>query len=196
MKAKILGLLAVGLLAGPMAAEANLITNGGFTTDAAGWTFNRVNFSDAGWVPSGNPGGSFWVNHNGTNIGSDPDPMLSQVIATTAGLQYLLTFDFSRNRIAADMTGLAVDVNGVQLATYVIPTGYDWRTVSLMFTAASATSAIAFRSEINGTDYDVLIDNASVLLYEGGASVPEPGTLALLGLGLAGLGLSRRRKVA
>jgi hypothetical protein len=36
------------------------------------------------------------------------------------------------------------------------------------------------------------VDNVSV--YGMRTSVPEPGTLALLGLGLAGLGLSRRRK--
>jgi len=196
MKSKILGVLAVAVLTGPTAAKANLVTNGGFDTDASGWSFNRTSYSDAGWVNSGNPAGSFWVNHNGTDIGSDPDPMLSQTIATTEGLQYLLTFDFSRDRIAAGITGLAVDVDGVQLATYVIPTDFNWRSESLMFTAASAASTLAFRSEINGTDYDALIDNVYVALYGGESEVPEPGTLALLGLGLAGLGLSRRRKTA
>jgi hypothetical protein len=37
--------------------------------------------------------------------------------------------------------------------------------------------------QIQGVSFDALL-----------TTVPEPGTLALLGLGLAGLGLSRRRK--
>ena len=88
--------------------------------------------------------------------------------------------------------GLAVDIGGVEFATYPI-LNTNWITESLLFTASGPSTMIGFRSEINGTDYDARIDNVEVTLYQDNG-VPEPASLALLSIGLAGLGAMRRRK--
>lgn len=55
----------------------------------------------------------------------------------------------------------------------------------------SSDIIVAFEDLLDGSDSDF---NDMVVGVDDVSTVPEPGTLALLGLGLAGLGMSYRRR--
>jgi hypothetical protein len=86
------------------------------------------------------------------------------------------------NNCPAVTTNIAQDFEVTGGATVVIPTGANY----LFF---AAVDSLYFDNEDVNNDFGVTIEKV-------GASVPEPATLALVGLSFAGLAALRRRKLA
>jgi hypothetical protein len=66
----------------------------------------------------------------------------------------------------------------------------------ITLTGAAVTGTSLSLMLVHQQSYDWIFASEVQLDGTSGTSVPEPGTFALLGLGLAGLGLARRRKAA
>lgn len=159
-------LFAFSMLVASAGASANLVTNGDFSAGGSGWTLT----GNTGWS-------SFPGNWTDGAVGSDA--FLSQTIATIAGQTYDISFD-----TVVDWGTMAASLDGVVYLTASVTGHYDFNVV-----AANNNSVLTFitRNDPGFNQLDNVVVNAV-------STVPEPGSLALLGLGTLGLAALRRKK--
>jgi len=145
--------------------------------------------------------GAQWLDLTGDNTNSVEG--VEQTIATTAGTSYTVSFWIGNTFDPSGLFGTTstVDVRtgglgGSLLGAFTnssTTTGtLVWQQFTTSFTASGSSTTLDFLNADPGNDNSNGLDNISVVANAGG--VPEPGTLSLLGFGILGLGLLRRRE--
>ncbi len=112
------------------------------------------------------------------------------------------TYDFNdKDEDGSDGDGGTLEVTGVDWGDSASGswsvTGITGDAFLLILKSANEYFAFLVPSSVTDGDFTTAgrgISHISLYTTEGGTTVPEPGSLAILGAGLLGLGLARRRK--
>lgn len=176
-------LIALVLAVGVAGAQAaNIVNNGSFETgDFTGWT-QTGNTGFTG-VFAGNPapgGGSFAAFFGPFgSIGG-----ITQTLTTLPGQFYTISFAFEPDGGTPSFFSAVWGAQTLFSVTNPAASGYQVLSFLALATSLSTTLSFNFRDDPGF----LFLDSVSV-----SASVPEPASLALLGIALGGMGFARRR---
>lgn len=202
---KIIGVVAAALMAVPGVASAAIITfddlisgQTSYGFDGDGDSIDDVIFSttdSAGFNTVGPGASQDYINEPGLEGTSTLDPDLR--VNFLFGASGSLSFGFALNSSVESSSYFAsfsvYDAGDNLLASQAVqglfsPSSFPEGRVDVSFLGTAAYGTFNFTSEFGR----YIIDNFEGTF--GSTEVPEPGSLALVGLGLAGLGLARRRR--